>query len=102
MDDEDYKISKIPDIKLFWDSAHDRSSSIWTSSTPFDYLKSIFMFEDFDTSTRILIVGIGTGSELEGHRSRGFTQVHGVDISEVAIQKLSHFNVFSWDQLQKI
>jgi hypothetical protein len=87
-------------LENFWDNAHKSDNSFWTSGTDYLEVKNIFELPDNFENKKVLIVGVGQGTELNGVLESGGI-VSGLDISEIARMKWGSIApMFSWSSLK--
>lgn len=86
-------------LEEFWDLAHSRADSWWTSGTPFERVRDAFSLEGDLAQRNVLVIGVGRGTELFGFRAAG-AHASGLDISEEARTRFAgEFSMFSQETI---
>jgi hypothetical protein len=100
MDHQDLQISKENNLEDFWFKAHEREKSFWTSGPSFEVIEKNYSLESIDKNLfrKVLVVGVGQGTELIGLKKLGFICT-GVDIEASLKLKFSEFEIFTWQDL---
>lgn len=102
LNNEDRKIKESSTgILDFWNRAHDKGRSFWTSGTPFNEIIDFFnLYVDpnFKKGKKVLVVGVGQGTEIDGFKSLQF-DVSGLDIVD-DLDKKFNTTIYSYSNLR--
>jgi hypothetical protein len=72
--DDDFKIlSKSKTQPDFWENAHERQESFWTSGTSFEVVTTKLKVTQKLRNKNVLVVGVGQGQELYGFQKKVLT-----------------------------